>query len=1827
MGKYNFSAFLAYFANIDENTLSNSAIVQVQATDAVDLTNVHGISPDSDTYYIYEHLDKFRIDHQTGIITNKAKLDAELVSSYDFNIIAVDGAGNSVTCTVSISVDDLNDNYPIFDQNAYTVMAYDSVVAPNLLTVSATDKDSGVNAQIRFSLVNDFSSVFSIDPTTGVISMTSLDFDNMAVSKVYNLQVVATDQAFSPLSTTVNVGVTLKPINEFSPIFVSAPYFETIPEDTPLGSVLSTVVSATDADSPTTGDGVIEYYIEPRNEYFEVSASGKIIVSAELNYDEMIWPYEVILNIFAKDLGTEPGHKSTSTTYTITITNINDIYPTCDDYHLISVVFDDPSITSGNIATLSCSDSEDGSSIGYQVAEVNSDASYSGTPSFAMSGNRLTFSGGSLDYAILNFYYVKILLTDQPTNALNTTVGVSIYVNKSVSSDPVFTPSSYTFTIDENLNAGSLLGDVTTTTEGVNIVYTLVNSAEFSIDPINGKLYTAKSLDYELKNTYLVTVRAYIDKNEAGLAPGIVGYSDASVAVSVNDVNDNSPDFGSAAYSISVSEASISTLAITTSDADATAPNNVLTVSIDPAFNGGTESSSFVYGAGSLTINGDLGLDYDLGSRSYEIRLLAVDSGTPALTGTSTVFIEVLPENEFAPVWASGTIFSVSESALVGTTVGTATATDADASDSPDGTLRYTITTTNPSFSIGYTTGVVKSRTVLDYEASTTFSLTVLVSDMGSPLSSTTELITIVVTDENDEQMTCGASEESFFFQLAETASASGTIGTITCNGRDATGSMNNIGVTSYSVSSNVAWITASATGSTVTLSFIGPVDFEALTDVSYSVTLNLRDNNGNVGSFSTLQIFVDVEITNVNEVAPNLANLPIGINIDETLAIGTSIFNTTATDSDSDDFGNLRFYFTNGNSDGHYRIEEFSGEIKTAKTLDRESIGSYALEIAVKDGGGLETSAMLSVNLNDINDNPPVCNPSGQTVKIPENFTNADGALLTVVCSDEDTIVDSAANRVYSIVSTAPLDDFELDPVTRNELKVKSAVTLDYETSSKYTLVIHISDSGAVHTTTISLTISIDPVNEFDPMFSLTNYECNITENALVGDLACQVSADDLDSGLDGSIDLSIISGNRLGKFEIDSSSGELKILNSIDVDSFIPLTNPAVFELQVLARDRSQSLRRSATATVTINVYDVIDSMPECDYYITLELSELQTVPLTLIDLDTICSDTDVGEPPFSSYVIYAGNQDENFQMSGSNIELVKSLDYETKTYHNLTLRICDGQVLTGNNCVNIDLYLQVLPENECAPQFSMPPSGFYETSIPEDTSIGPLSFFLQASDCDRPTQAHGKIFFEMVNAANDSSEIFNVDKRTGEIILGGCVDYDFFPRKYGFEVRVFDNVINSSDSLSSVINVTINLLDVNDNRPIFNPATYVVNVIDNVTVGTVLKLLYAYDRDSGNNGTINYEMISEKHDNLFYMNGNQLTLSETLDADVQSNYKLLIRATDNAEPSYQLSSTALVSVVVTKQNDDPPEIVQRNGTILSFPENTPIGSLLLQIQASDLDSSATVFEFMIESVKSNRSNPIKPQYFLAHDTGHFYLATEFDYEDGKFDQIIISVSDGTNFQSLEFTIEIININEHPPFCDSTLLNIPVNENASKLVVSILERDNYVTDYDYVASGITNALKFKLLYSSAGDIFAIDPFTGASGNTGDNGRLELMNPILDFESELKQYSLIFEVSDEDYSPTPLTSTCNLKIFVQDINDNPPRFEPETIFVQFLEQTSASQGLKVSDIDAISTIAACWTNHPDFSVVMATKTLKFDLVDSFLTREYLGVLDNSRLD
>lgn len=230
--------------------------------------------------------DKFEISN-SGEFTTKVKLDHdEGPQNYSVEITITDGT-TSDSAVVEVQVTDINDNSPVFASSSVTKSVLeDAEVGFNVTAVPATDKDSGFNKEIRYSLRGGEGS-FSIDPVSGMVSLAgALDRETKAE---YSLLVVAEDQGHPARSATATLTVQVSDINDNAPKFSVAEYQVEILETESVGASLLTL-SALDPDESV--NGIVTYSIfqqSPSSDpaVFDLESSTGILRLAQpLDYSE-----------------------------------------------------------------------------------------------------------------------------------------------------------------------------------------------------------------------------------------------------------------------------------------------------------------------------------------------------------------------------------------------------------------------------------------------------------------------------------------------------------------------------------------------------------------------------------------------------------------------------------------------------------------------------------------------------------------------------------------------------------------------------------------------------------------------------------------------------------------------------------------------------------------------------------------------------------------------------------------------------------------------------------------------------------------------------------------------------------------------------------------------------------------------------------------------------------------------------------------------------------------------------------------------------------------------------------------------------------------------------------------------------------------------------------------------------------------------------------------------------------------------------------------------------------------------------------------------------
>ena len=241
------------------------------------------------------NLNTFSIFEVTGAITVEQPLDYETTQLYVFSIVVTDGQDNQDTAEVTISVSDVNDNPPIFDQSVYAITVPELQFLGNMSRVgilNASDADSGINGQVTFSIVNgNEDSAFTLDSEAGTISLSGqLDRETTAS---YNLTVQALDGGEPQLNANATVLIAVSDVNDNAPTFDQFSYTVTVPSDSSIGS---TVFTAAAKDNDIGSNSAITYSIEGgnENEIFSIDKKSGAIFIVQSLQDETVTKLAVV---------------------------------------------------------------------------------------------------------------------------------------------------------------------------------------------------------------------------------------------------------------------------------------------------------------------------------------------------------------------------------------------------------------------------------------------------------------------------------------------------------------------------------------------------------------------------------------------------------------------------------------------------------------------------------------------------------------------------------------------------------------------------------------------------------------------------------------------------------------------------------------------------------------------------------------------------------------------------------------------------------------------------------------------------------------------------------------------------------------------------------------------------------------------------------------------------------------------------------------------------------------------------------------------------------------------------------------------------------------------------------------------------------------------------------------------------------------------------------------------------------------------------------------------------------------------------------------------
>ncbi|XP_033010112.1 protocadherin alpha-5-like isoform X1 [Lacerta agilis] len=342
-----------------------------------------------------------------------------------------------------------------------------------------------------------------------------------------------------------------------------------------------------------------------------------------------------------------------------------------------------------------------------------------------------------------------------------------------------------------------------------------------------------------------------------------------------------------------------------------------------------------------------------------------------------------------------------------------------------------------------------------------------------------------------------------------------------------------------------------------------------------------------------------------------------------------------------------------------------------------------------------------------------------------------------------------------------------------------------------------------------------------------------------------------------------------------------------------------------------------------------------------------------------------------------------------------LKKPVDREKIPVHRLVLTATDGGQPELTSTVHLEV--TVIDANDNAPVFNQ---SVYKVKLLENVADGTLVIHLNATDLDEGSNKEIAYYFSK-HVSPNVKKTFSIDSVTGEIRVKGKVDYE--------DTNLYDIEIEAKDKgtppLSGHCNVIIEIMDVNDNIPEVSVTSLSVPVSEDSPLESVVALISASDKDAGTNGQVNcslwppglpFKLVST------FKNYYSLVLNEPLDREQVAEYKLVVTARDQGDPS--LSATSSLVVPIGDVNDNAPAFAQTSYTVF-VKENNPPGAHIFTVSASDPDvaENALVTYWIDENLW-----PLSSYISVHSESGNVYALQPLDYEELKLLEFKVSAKD---------------------------------------------------------------------------------------------------------------------------------------------------------------------------------------------------------------------------
>ncbi|XP_041440278.1 protocadherin-17 isoform X4 [Xenopus laevis] len=397
------------------------------------------------------------------------------------------------------------------------------------------------------------------------------------------------------------------------------------------------------------------------------------------------------------------------------------------------------------------------------------------------------------------------------------------------------------------------------------------------------------------------------------------------------------------------------------------------------------------------------------------------------------------------------------------------------------------------------------------------------------------------------------------------------------------------------------------------------------------------------------------------------------------------------------------------------------------------------------------------------------------------------------------------------------------------------------------------------------------------------------------------------------------------------------------------------------------------------------------------------------------------------------------------------------------------------------------------------------------------------------------------------NSAPNLIDVDQNSGLLYTKQRIDRDTICWKNTKCLLSLEVFVNDKE----ICMIKVEILDINDNSPYFSTEQIDLEISENASPGTRFPLSTAQDPDLGDNSLQTY-IMKRADTNLFSLDiksrGDgtkipELVIQKSLDREEQSHHKLILAALDGGKPP--MSATLQINVKVIDSNDNSPVFEAKSYTV-EIPENSPLGKVVIDLNATDLDEGSN--GDILYSFSGYASDRVWELFSIEPKTGLIQVKSNLDYEEIRLIEIDVQAQDqGPNSIPVhcKVTVKITDINDNVPSINFVSVRQgEISEASPPDTVIALVR---VTDKDSGKNGqlhcwVQGNVPFKL------------------EENYDNFYTVLTDRPLDREMQ-DEYNVT--IIARDHGNPPLNSTKSFIVKILDANDNPPHFSKPLYILQ----------------------------------------------------------------